>query len=71
VPDVVLPRVLDAFAGTYHYNAATDGTKAQFAKRKVADYLKGIVNSYEVQLAADAAVAAQNAATSTDLAGVS
>jgi hypothetical protein len=43
----LLPRVLDAFAATYHYNAATDGTKTQFTKRKVIDYVRGIVSNYE------------------------
>jgi hypothetical protein len=64
----LLPRVLDAFAATYHYNAATDGTKTQFTKRKVIDYVRGIVSNYETQQAADAAAATQNATTATDLA---
>jgi hypothetical protein len=63
--------VLDSFAATYHYNAATDGTKAQFTKRKVIDYVKSVVAGYETQQAADAAAAAQNATSNTDLAGVS
>jgi hypothetical protein len=64
----LLPRVVDSFAATYHYNAATDGTKAQFTKRKVIDYVRGIVSNYETQQAADAAAAAQTATTTTDLA---
>lgn len=70
VPDAILTRVLDAFAATYHHNPATDGTKAAFAKKKVRDYIRGVVNTYETQLAADAAAAAQTAATEADLAGV-
>jgi hypothetical protein len=65
-----MPRVLDSFAATYHYNASTDGTKAQFTKRKVIDYVKSIVAGYETQVAADAAAAAQNATSTTDLGAI-
>lgn len=60
IPDALLPRVLDSFAATYKYNAATDGTKAQFTRKKLAEYVRGVVQSYEVQKATE--LAAQTAA---------
>jgi hypothetical protein len=60
----------DAFAATYYYNPATDGTKAAFTKKKVIDYMRGIVQSYEVQKAADAAAAATGVQVTTDFGGI-
>lgn len=55
VPDAQVNRVLDAFAGTFDYNADTDGTKAQFARAQVAKFAKDIVKSYEAHIAAETA----------------
>lgn len=69
IPDAMLPRVLDAFASTYGYRP-TDGTRAQFARKKLAEHVRGVVQSYEVQKASEQA--AQTAAdAAVDLGGIS
>lgn len=67
IPDTVVARVLDAFAEVYGYTA-TDGTKAQFARSKLVEYVRGVVRSYEVQQASEAA--AQAAVEALGLEGI-
>ena len=67
VPDPILNRVLDALAAKWNYNPAIDGTKAAFAKKSVANYLKATVKDYEATLAAEAARAAAQATAETDI----
>ena len=55
IPDAVLARVLDAFAATYGYDAAKDGTKAAFAKRQVARFCTETVRRHEAEVAGTAA----------------
>ena len=55
IPDQHVTRVLNAFAAKFNYdNDKLDGeTKAQFAKRWLADYIKKITLIYEAELAYD------------------
>lgn len=66
IPDAALQRVLDAFASAYGWSAvivdaetgqssANPETKQQFARRKVAEFIKEVVRSQEAQVAAEAA----------------
>lgn len=52
VPDAVVPRVLDAFADEFGYDPEIDGTKAAFAKQRLASYVKQIVVNHEAETAA-------------------
>lgn len=50
IPDDQVQRVLDAFTGTYGWQGqAVDGTKAAFAKKQVALWIKRVVRQYEVR----------------------
>lgn len=60
-------RVLDAICALHGYNAATDGTKAAFAKKVVIRWVKEEVRRYEVRLAADAAVATASSGVDTGI----
>lgn len=42
IPDNVVNEVLDAFAYKYGWNAGMGITKANFARQKVADYIKAV-----------------------------
>ena len=55
IPVGAVSRVLDAIASEYNYNAATDGTKAVFAKKQVVEFLKRTVKEAEGSAAAKAA----------------
>lgn len=70
VRDDLLPRVQDAFATVYNHNPATDGPKTQFARRKVIEYVRSIVQSYEVRIAAEAAAQAASDAVINDMQGI-
>ncbi len=61
VPDAEVQRVLDAVAGSYGYNPAKDGTKGQFTKKYIVNFLKRTVKGYESSLAAKAAAGSVNA----------
>lgn len=50
IPDNMLNRVVDAIASEYHYDASKDGTKAQFAKKVVTDFIKRTVKESELSL---------------------
>lgn len=71
VPDAVVPRVLDAMADTYTYDPATDGTKAQFAKKQIAAHVKSIVVAYETRIASEEAAATAQAAVIAEMGGIS
>ncbi len=59
IPDAAIDRVLDAFDGSYNGRLDDEGielfTKAQWAKRWAARYVKDILVGYEVKVAAAAA----------------
>jgi hypothetical protein len=68
IPDPVLNRVLDAIAAVNGYNAATDGTKAAFAKAHVIKHIKEQVALSETLAARATADATVAASVSTDIA---
>lgn len=55
IPDSAINDVKDAFAALYGWTAESGLTKAQFAKKKVADYTKDVLKEYKAQQAADGA----------------
>lgn len=55
VPDALVPDLLDAFADMYGYDAETDGTKANFAKSKIRDYVKEVYKAHQATISAEAA----------------
>lgn len=75
IPDNITPRVINGFARRYNYSPTLeDGspnpeTKAQFAKRKVIEFIKQAVREAEVQDASNtaASAAAQDADTNIQL----
>lgn len=67
IPDAVLPRVLDAFAVRYGWNAAGGQTKAQFAKAKLIDFTRDVVRLHETATAAETARSAASAGVDTDI----
>jgi hypothetical protein len=64
ISDAIAPRVLDAVAAGYGYIQAEHGTKTQFLRLHLRQYLKEIVVGYEAGLAATAA--AQQARTAAE-----
>lgn len=54
VPDAVVPRCLDAIAATTGWTSGNGFTKAQWAKKVIATYVKSIVTQYEVRQAINA-----------------
>jgi hypothetical protein len=68
VPDAVVPRVLDAFAATYAYNPGSGLTKAQFAKQRLAAYVKQVTVAYEATRDAEAARQTSTQTATTDIA---
>lgn len=51
IPDAQLSRVVDAFASEYGWTQESGLTKAQFAKKQIVEYTKGVVRAYEIRLA--------------------
>lgn len=51
IPDAVVNRCLNAVAATTGWTSTNGFTKAQWAKKVVATYLKNIVTQYEVRQA--------------------
>lgn len=51
IPDAQVPRVLEAFAESFGYDPASGLTKAQFAKKQTARWVKEITLNYERQKA--------------------
>lgn len=70
VPDAIVTRVLDAICDTYDYRGPIDGTKAQFAKKQVAEHIRRLVTSYEARQASEAAAQAAADAAAADLSGI-
>lgn len=67
IPNGVLSRVLDAFTVRYNYNPLTDGTKAQFAKQTVINFIKRTVHDAEVGSAVSTAVSNTEADINTNI----
>ena len=55
IPDAQAPRILDALASYYGYNAERDGSKAQFVRQCLTNYIKAIVSDVEGESAAQSA----------------
>lgn len=68
IPDPILPGVLDDFAAAKGYNPATDGTKAQFLKSQMIQFVKNIVVEYRANAAANTAAASARTTATTDIA---
>lgn len=67
VPDAVAPRVLDAVAATYGWDANMGLTKAQFAKKWLQGQLQTTVKNYETGQAQATARVAAETAVDTDI----
>jgi len=73
IPDAIAPRVLNGFAKRYNYPITLeDGspnpeTKAQFAKRKVVEYIKHAVREAEIEQARNDAATTAGASVDTDI----
>lgn len=48
IPDEHIQRILDAFAAVHGYDPVNNGTKAQFARAKLRDFVKEIVVRHEL-----------------------
>lgn len=66
IPDAALPRVVDAFATAYGYQAligdppvANPETRGQFMRRHVMEFIKNTVQAVEVNVAAETARATE------------
>lgn len=61
IPDAALDRVVNAFAAVHGYQqilndgTANPETKAQFARREMREYIRGVCAEYEGNVAGDAA----------------
>lgn len=51
VPDDKEQRFLNAFATVYNWDQAVDGTKRQFIKKKVKDYMREVLYRAEIATA--------------------
>jgi len=73
IPDPIANRVLNGFAKRYNYSPTLENgdpnpeTKAQFAKRKVIEFIKQAVREAEIQEAANAAATAAGQTADTDI----
>jgi hypothetical protein len=47
IPDALTTRVLNGFCGLHGYNAATDGTKAEFMRKTLLQMVKRDVLEFE------------------------
>lgn len=47
IPDNVATRVLDAIAANGHYRASEHGTKGQFAKARLIDWILSEIKQHE------------------------
>ena len=57
IPDAAMPRITEAFASTYGWNAQMGVTKAAFAKDQVIQFVKRTVVEAETRAAKQAAAA--------------
>lgn len=73
IPDAAMPRVIDAFATAYQYQATVPNpngegtvpnpqTKAQFARQRILSYIQEVVRAAEASAAVEAARASAAAA---------
>jgi len=67
IPDAEVQRVIDAVAGSFGYNPATDGTKGQFTKQHVVKFLKQTTKNYEANQAANVAARAIQSQPDVDI----
>ena len=73
IPDAIASRVINGFAKRYHYSPTLeDGTpnpetKAQFAKRKVIEFIKQAVREAEIEAARNVAAETAGASVDTDI----
>ena len=73
IPDAIASRVMNGFAKRYHYSATLeDGspnpeTKAQFAKRRVIEFIKQAVREAEVEDARNDAATTAGSSVDTDI----
>ncbi len=73
IPDNITTRVLNGFAKRYNYSPTLENgspnpeTKAQFAKRKLIEYIKQAVREAEIQDAANTAATTAGASVDTDI----
>ncbi len=67
IPDAVLPRVLDAFATAYNYNAEKDGARAAFVKAQIARFVTEVVRANEAEVAVNSARNAASAKSNTEI----
>lgn len=69
IPDAAVTRVLDAFASAYNWDGT--GTKAAFAKKQVAQYIKEIVTSEERKAVIEAARSTAETTAKRDIDAIS
>lgn len=67
IADNVVARVLDAVANTTGWTSASGLTKAQWAQKYVADYIKAIVVSYEARNAGTTAEETQRTNSTNEI----
>ena len=67
INDAQAQRVVDAVAGSFGYNPATDGTKEQFSKAYIVKTLKAITKNYEANLASSSAASAVQSQPDVDI----
>ena len=51
IPDAQLSRVTDAFTAVHSYDPQSGFTPAQFTRRVLIAYVKGVVRAHEIELA--------------------
>lgn len=66
IPDAQVARVVDAVCGRYGYGPG-DGTKAQFARKVLAQWVRETVIEWERQQAAEAAGRTAKAAAELEI----
>jgi hypothetical protein len=47
IPEGVANRIFDSFSFEYKYNSLTDGTKSDFVKKIITQFIKRTVKDYE------------------------
>jgi hypothetical protein len=73
IPAAITDRVINGFAKRYNYpptledGTANPETKAQFAKRKVIEFIKQAVREAEIQDATNAAATQAGTSADTDI----
>jgi len=73
IPDNLTQRVINGFAKRYNYSATLESgepnpeTKAQFAKRKVVEFIKQAIREAEIQEATNAAATQAGASADSEI----